>query len=146
MTRTITLIMVVAAMALTGVVPAALGAGRFGGTQERVDFWNYESDVKVSDSSPGIAPNDLALLYSSAGQGIETGTNVGAPDLAQLLMAKNGVVDASLTSAPGTSSASGDSGTDIAWDQVAVGLGIGVLLALGLGLAMRIAHVRPFAH
>jgi gamma-glutamylcyclotransferase (GGCT)/AIG2-like uncharacterized protein YtfP len=39
-----------------------------------------------------------------------------------------------------------DSGTQIEWPQLGIGLGIGILLVLGLGLAMRITHVRPFAH
>lgn len=146
MTRTTALIIAIAALALTGVVPTALGGGRAGDVQQNVDFWNYESGAKVADSSPGVAPSDLAQLFSSAGLGVETGTNGGAQDIARLLVAKNGVLDASVAGALDTSSVASDSGTDIAWDQVGVGIGIGLILVLGLALAMRIGHVRPFAH
>ena len=149
MTRTITLIIGIAVIASTSVVPAAFGAGRYGGNQEPVDFWNYESGVKVADSTPGVPPGDLAQLFS--GTGIAADTTAGAPDLTQLLVAKNGVLDSSLTGAMAASSSSTTesptgSGTDIAWDQIGIGLGIGVILAIGLGVALRFAHVRPFAH
>jgi hypothetical protein len=149
--RGITLIVGVAVIALTLAVPPAFGHGRYGGSHQRVDFWNYESGAKVSESSPGVAPSELALLFSSIGTGIETGPSDGAPELAQLLVAKNGVVDRSVTGALDASSGSfvdetAGSGTAIASARVGVGLGIGIILVLGLGLAMRIAHVRPFAH
>ena len=35
---------------------------------------------------------------------------------------------------------------DIEWPQLGIGLGLGIALAFGLGLAMRLGHVRPFAH
>jgi hypothetical protein len=68
-----------------------------------------------------------------------------------LLVDKNGVVDSSVVDALGANNGSPevstvDSGAEIEWPRVGIGLGIGILLALGLGLAMRIAHVRPFAH
>lgn len=146
MTRRISLIIGIAVVALTVAVPAAPGAGRYGGSHEPVDFWNYASGTKVADSSPGVAPEDLATLLS-----IETDVTTPSPDVVQMLMAKNGVVDQStvdaLTANGGPVEASTvDSGTQIEWPQVGVGLGAGLILALGLGFAMRVAHVRPFAH
>ena len=129
MTRRISLIVGVAVLALF-VVPAALGAGRYPDSQQRPDFWNYESNAKVADSSPGVAPQDLARLFAGYGRGL--GTNYAVVDA---LGANSGSPEVSTV----------DSSTEIE-SRVGIGLGIGILLVLGLGLAMRIAHVRPFAH
>jgi hypothetical protein len=118
MTRRISLIIGIAVIALMVVVPAALGAGRLPNSHEHPDFWNYESNAKVADTSPGIAPQDLAKLFVASGPGFETNNAEGTVD----------------------------SGTEIEWQQVGISLGIGILLVLGVGLAMRVAHVRPFAH
>jgi hypothetical protein len=152
MTRRISLIIGVAVIALTVVVPAAFGAGRYPGSQQRSDFWNYESNAKVADYSPGVAPQDLAELFAGSGDGLGVNYAEGiSPDIVDLLVAKNGVVDSSVVDALDATSGSPEvstvnSGTEIEWPRVGVGLGIGILLVLGLGLAMRIAHVRPFAH
>jgi hypothetical protein len=152
MTRRISLIIGIAAIALTVAVPAAFGTGRLPSSQEHPDFWNYESNAKVADFSPGVAPQDLAKLFAVSGRGLGTGSAaVASPEIVDLLMAKNGVVDRSLVDGFAANSGSVevstvDSGTEIEWPQVGIGLGIGILLALGLGLALRITHVRPFAH
>jgi hypothetical protein len=152
MPRTISLIIGIAVIALTVAVPAAVGAGRLPGSQERSDFWNYESNAKVADSSPGVAPQDLAKLFAGSGRGLEANSAaVVSPDITDLLMAKNGVVDSSLVDALDANSGSVDvstvdSGTEIEWRQVGIGLGIGILVVLGVGLATRVVHVRPFAH
>lgn len=62
MTRTISLIIGIATAALAVGVPTALGEGRLAGSPEPADFWNYESGAKVADSSPGVAPENLAQL------------------------------------------------------------------------------------
>jgi hypothetical protein len=56
------------------------------------------------------------------------------------------VVDGFAANSGSTEVSTLDSGTQIEWPQLGIGLGIGILLVLGLGLAMRITHVRPFAH
>ena len=64
MTRTISLITAVAGLALVLAVPA-LG-------QNQQDFWNYdESGQKVTNTSPGVAPQDLATLYSGGGSSLQ---------------------------------------------------------------------------
>jgi hypothetical protein len=149
MTRRISLIIGVAAIALTVAVPAAFGAGRLPSSQEHPDFWNYESNAKVADFSPGVAPQDLAKLFAGSGRGLgRASAAVASPAIVDLLMAKNGFVERSLVDGFAANSGSVevstvDSGIS---PQVGIGLGIGVLLMLGLGLAMRITHVRPFAH
>jgi hypothetical protein len=154
MTRRISLIIGVAVIALTVVVPAAFGAGGYPGSQQRADFWNYDPTTgeKIADTSPGVAPQDLAKLFAGSGRGLATNYAEGvSPDIVDLLVDKNGVVDSSVVDALGANNGSPevstvDSGAEIEWPRVGIGLGIGILLALGLGLAMRIAHVRPFAH
>jgi hypothetical protein len=71
MTRSISLIDI---MALAGLalVPAALGTQQYGDAFARtqhVDFWNYDrqTGAKIADTSPGLAPQDLAGLYSAEG-------------------------------------------------------------------------------
>jgi hypothetical protein len=152
MTRRISLIIGIAVIALTVGVPAAFGAGRLPSLQEHPDFWNYESNAKVADFSPGVAPQDLAKLFAGSRRALGTGSvAVASPDIIDLLLAKNGVVDRSVVDGFAANSGSTevstvDSGTQIEWPQLGIGLGIGILLVLGLGLAMRITHVRPFAH
>jgi hypothetical protein len=152
MKRTISLIIGIAVIALTAAVPAAFGAGRLPSSDERSDFWNYESNAKVADSSPSVAPQDLAKLFSGSGPGFETNyADAVSPAVLELLTAKNGGVDRSLVDALTANAGSLevstiDSRTEIEWPQVGVGLGIALLLAFGVGLAMRVAHVRPFAH
>ena len=151
MTRTISFIGI-AVIALIVAVPAAFGAGRFPGSQERSDFWNYDSHAKVADSSPGVEPQDLANLFAGSEAGIETNyPKVVSPDIVALLVAKNGALDSSMVDALSANSerievSTIDSGTEIEWPQVGIGLGFALLLAVGVGMAMRVAHVRPFAH
>jgi hypothetical protein len=152
MTRTISLFIGIAVIALTVAVPAALGAGRLPSSQERSDFWNYESNAKVADASPGVAPQDLAKLFASSETGIETNyAQAVSPDIVDLLVAKNGALDSSLVAALSANSrrvevSTIDSGTEIEWPQVGIGLGIAILLAVGVGMALRVAHLRPFSH
>jgi hypothetical protein len=102
MTRRISLIIGVAVIALTVVVPAAFGAGRYPGSQQRSDFWNYQSNAKVADSSPGVAQQDLATLFAGSGRGLGTNYAKGvSPDIVDMLVAKNGVVDSSVVDALG---------------------------------------------
>jgi hypothetical protein len=118
--------------------------------KERSDFWNYEPNAKVADSSPGVAPQDLAKLFAGSEPGIETNyAQVVSPDIVDLLVAKNGALDRSLVDAVGANSgrvevSTIDSDTEIERPQV--GLGLAILLAVGVEMAMRVAHVRPFAH
>ncbi len=73
--------------------------------KERSDFWNYEPNAKVADSSPGVAPQDLAKLFAGSEPGIETNyAQVVSPDIVDLLVAKNGALDRSLVDAVGANS------------------------------------------
>jgi hypothetical protein len=61
MTRRSTLIGTVVGAALVLAAPA------WGKAQHPQDFWNYESQTgaKVADTSPGVAPQELASLYGN---------------------------------------------------------------------------------
>jgi hypothetical protein len=70
MTRTISLISAVAGLALVLAAPA-LG-------QAQQDFWNYdEQGQKVTNTSPGLAPDELGSLY---GGGVASGSPIVSPD------------------------------------------------------------------
>jgi hypothetical protein len=62
MTRTISLITATVGAALLFALPA-YGEGR---PAEPADFWNYESGAKVADTTPGVAPEELASLFGSS--------------------------------------------------------------------------------
>ena len=49
--------------------PAALAEPRGPGNSSHPDFWNYDAATgeKIADTSPGVAPADLAGLYSVSG-------------------------------------------------------------------------------
>jgi hypothetical protein len=70
MTRTISLISAVAGLALVLAAPA-LG-------QPQQDFWNYdEQGQKVTNTSPGLAPDELGSLY---GGSVASGSPIVSPD------------------------------------------------------------------
>jgi hypothetical protein len=63
MTRTISLITAVTGLALVLAVPA-LGKGQ----AVPQDFWNYDQQgQRIANTSPGVAGQDLATLYSGGG-------------------------------------------------------------------------------
>ena len=68
MTRTISLVAILA-LACLALVPTALGNHQYGDAFTRTpqaDFWNYDrqTGAKIADTSPGVAPRDLATLVS----------------------------------------------------------------------------------
>jgi hypothetical protein len=89
------------------------------GSPKHADLWNYESRVKVADTSPGVLPQDLATIYAdSDGILASDRTSGGVPRLT----------------------------TANTNPEFGIGLVIGLVSALGLALILRVAHVRPFAH
>lgn len=54
---------------IAAVVAAALVAvpAAFGDAAKPADFWNYDqaTGAKVADTSPGVAPDELAALHSA---------------------------------------------------------------------------------
>jgi hypothetical protein len=126
---------------------AFVRAARFFKESQRItpvagpDFWNYESGVKVADTSPGVLPQDLAKVWAGS-----DGILGDSPKLDDLLMAKNGVVDRSLVATDRPTPSMSRQTSPNTNPEVGIGLGIGIVLVLGLALILRVAHVRPFAH
>jgi hypothetical protein len=84
------------------------------------DFWNYDgSGQKVADTSPGVAPEDVAALYSG---------EVGASD----------------SSTQSTFLATRSTSRD--WPHPEIGAVAGIAVLLGLVLAARSTRIRRLAH
>jgi hypothetical protein len=150
MTRTISLI-VILALAGLALVPAALGNHQyrdaFVGAQQ-VDFWNYDrqTGAKIANTSPGVAPRDLAALYTAKGSRLagkmDRPSRGGDPWLAQERRDLSAEAPRALAArAPATSS-----GDELEWLQIGMGLGGGILLAFGLFLGLRLVRIRALAH
>jgi len=87
MTRKISLITAIAGAALVFAVPAAWGDSWGADRQGQADFWNYDQQTgkKITNSSPGVAPEGLATLYFGATS--ESSAPVGSPDLVDRVVA-----------------------------------------------------------
>lgn len=65
-------VLAAAALATATVLAAAwdVGTGTTepAGVPRHVDFWNYDANTgeKIANSSPGVAPEDLARLWSGS--------------------------------------------------------------------------------
>jgi hypothetical protein len=156
MTRRISLIIGTAVAALALGVPVASADAWFADRQQ-ADFWNYDAQTgrKVTDTSPGVPPGDLAGLYSTAsdatGQQVPLLRRSAADSPANLDLRRRAEARSSwhapsvvLSSEPVAAGVSDDDG--IEWAQIGIGLGIGLLLGLGLLVGLRGARHRPLPH
>lgn len=139
-----------AVAALVFAAPA-WGDDWYGDRQSQSDFWNYDGGVQIANTSPGLAPQDLAGLYSD-----------GTSDLSRMLDAHQRVLSqGTVNSAPlaghvdryeldlqggPTSVATTRTGIEIEWPQLGIGFGVGMAFVLGLILALRFTRSRPLAH
>jgi hypothetical protein len=177
MTRKISFITAIGAV--LALVPAAWGAptpdvvDRAVAQHERGDFWNYDvAGSRTSDTSPGMAPADVATLYSSSPGKVAPTSMLDArersfqakrevqigslpyPDVFERAVAARERSDHFLaaddrfridhTDVPAPVTV-GDSGREIEWPQVGIGFAVGVALLLGALLALRIRR-QPLAH
>ena len=154
MTRTISLIIGIATVALVVGVPTALGEGRLAGSPEPApavapDWFERAADRAIN--------GDAAI--SSAGRTRTTScatSSNGYLDAAGRAQRIDVVVPTALTdsferSAPPAGSGNGSSvtasgGSDRDLSQLGTGFGIGLVLALGLFLTMRYTRGRELAH
>jgi hypothetical protein len=156
MSRRITLIIGTAVAALAVGVPVASADAWFADRQQP-DFWNYDAQTgrKVTDTSPGVAPGDLAGMFSApsdaGGQQVPV-LRRSAPDSPANLDLRRRAEARSSWHAPSVV-VSGEpvvavasDGNDIEWVQIGIGLGLGVLLGLALLVGLRGARQRPLAH
>ena len=152
MTRTISLIVGVAVVALAVGVPTAFGKGQ---QPSAVDYFraNELSTLVQSGNASAVdyfRANERSTLAQSGGSAPvgyrdahERTVDTGNQPIVATYRDSFERVDLPRGSVPVSVTATG---SDIEWPQIGVGLGIGLLLALGLGLIMRTVHVRPFAH
>ena len=132
MTRTFSLIIGLAVAALVFAAPAAAvfptvdgGDSGYGATAgssvvSAPDFWNYDaSGQKVTNTSPGVAPEDLPALFA-------------------------GTSGASESSAQPTVVTAGSTSRDV--PREGIGVAAGVALLLGLLLVTRHVRIRQLAH
>ncbi|MEX0850090.1 MAG: hypothetical protein WD015_01180 [Gaiellaceae bacterium] len=81
MTPRILIITAVAATVVAVAAPAAWGDSWGSDRQGHADFWNYDAQTakKTTNSSPNVAPQDLAALYSTSRSDVSV--PIGSPDV-----------------------------------------------------------------
>jgi hypothetical protein len=141
MTRTISLIIGIATVALVVAVPTALGKGSIGGLQVQEDTTYVDANERAtlvnSSQQPALgAYTDANERGGVRPSGIES-TLAGYVDANERVV----VPPASVTQVSATGSDS-----DVQWPQIGIGFGVGILLALGLFLALKATRIRPLAH
>jgi hypothetical protein len=160
MTRTISLIIGIAAVALAVAVPTAFGEGRLAGSQEQSAVEFFKANEMATLTQSGVQPvlgvykdaNERGSVQSSGNESVLSGyvdanergtaTQTIAPEPSSY---RDGGERATVPSSPVTVAAV-DSGREIEWPQLGIGFGVGIVLALGLLLAMRFTRIRPLAH
>ena len=151
MTRTISLIIGIAATALVVGVPTAFGEGRLAGSQEPTavapDWFERAAIAAQRDGFIVRKPDSHDVVRPVAEGYIDAAARAQRIDI----VVPTARTDAFERSAPPLGSPTGSteavgSGSDRDWSQLGMGFGIGLLLALGLYLAMRFTRTRPLAH
>jgi hypothetical protein len=155
MTRTISLIIGIATVALVVGVPTALGEGRLAGSLEPAPAvapdWFERAATRAVDRDGGI------VVSRPDSHDVVTDQSNGYADAAERAQRIDVVVPTALTDSfersappagvqPSGSSASASGGDDRDWSQLGTGFGIGLVLALGLFLTMRYTRGRELAH
>ena len=150
MTRTISLIIGIAVVALVAV-PTAFGEGRLAGSQEQNGVAHFYANERATlsqqpvqldrrtdafDRTAVLKVSPLVVSEHSAGFQRDVSTYVDANERTDVLSAPT----AAPTSAP---SSTGD-GVD--WPQIGIGFGIGIALAIVLGLSLKATRPRSLAH
>ena len=149
MTRTISLIIGIATVALVVGVPTALGEGRLPGSPEPTvapDWFERAADRAIAADAVSRPDSHDIVRYESNGY-------LDAAGRAQRIdvVVPTALTDSFERSAPPSGSENGSSvtasgGSDRDWSQLGTGFGIGLVLALGLFLTMRYTRGRELAH
>lgn len=100
------------------------------------DFWNYDvrTGQRMTNTSPGVAPQDLAALYSPTGEGVSP----------QTLDAREEAF--AIKRAPQPISERLSSSREDEWPSVGIGLAIGTLLMICLFVAVKGTRRGPLPH
>ena len=155
MTRTISLIIGIATVALTVAVPTAFAEGRLAGSQDQqavAPDWFERAAIATQRNSQAyvdaadrvVEPQSLvALRLRSEGLNRINGLGEFATSSSYVDAHERAVPPVSNTPVSVTPTGSG---RDIEWPQLGIGFGIGIALVLGLILAMRTTRGRELAH
>jgi hypothetical protein len=161
MTRTISLIIGIATVALVVAVPTAFGEGRIGSLQVQNDTAYVDANERgglAQAAQPGLGAYTDAHergtvrpsgIESVLGLYVDANERVGAPTTFSpepSTYRDGGERGTPPVGTPATVAAAAGSGSEIDWSQIGIGFGVGILLALGLLLAMRFTRIRPLAH
>jgi hypothetical protein len=163
MTRTISLIIGIATVALFVAVPTALGEGRIGSLQadpavvyfdanERTTILNSSTqpalgaytDAHEHGTVQPIGSESVLGAYVDANERVGSTTTLPSEPSSY----RDGGERGTLPTGPATVAtvAATGSGSEIDWPQIGIGFGVGIALALGLLVAMRFTRIRPLAH
>ena len=146
MTRTISLIIGIAVVALVAV-PTAFGEGRLAGSPEQdgVAYFYANERATLADqplvvvSRPDSHEVNSASGYMDAG---ERALRISQPPSKTVLLSGDDHVTVQTPESPTVTA----SGRDVEWPQVGIGFGIGIALAIALGLSLKATRPRNLAH
>jgi hypothetical protein len=146
MTRTISLIIGIAVVALVAV-PTAFGEGRLAGSNEQTGVQYFYANERATlaqqpvvldrrtdafDRNPVVAQSAYVTSEHSVS---------ARPDVSTYLDANE---RGTVPSSPSVTPSSTDDG--IEWPQIGIGFGIGMVLAIVLGLSLKATRPRTLAH
>jgi hypothetical protein len=135
MTRTISLIIGIAVVALVAV-PTAFGEGRLAGSNEQSGQSNPVGAYKLQVRSEGLT------RFERRESGISAH---GIGEFAPTVNSKDANEHVDLPTAP-ESVPVATSGREVEWPQIGIGFGIGIALAIVLGLLLKATRPRTLAH
>lgn len=146
MTRTISLIIGIAVVALAAV-PTAFGEGRLAGSPEQDGVASFYANERatlatqplVVVSRPDSHEVNRASGYMDAG---ERAARISQPPSDTVFLSGDDHVTVRSPESPIVTA----SGRDVEWPQVGIGFGIGIALAIGLGLSLKATRPRNLAH
>lgn len=150
MTRTISLIIGIAVVALVAV-PTAFGEGRLAGSPEPdgvAFFYANERATMTSESSPPpVSENTPESAAVRAERLRSEGLNrkYGLGDFGTAVNYKDANERVDLPTAPDSAPVA-TTGREVEWPQIGIGFGIGIALAIVLGLSLKATRPRTLAH
>ncbi len=147
MTRTISLIIGIAVVALVAV-PAAFGEGRLAGSPEQDGVAYFYANERATLGQQPVALDrrtdafDRSTVVKESPYVASERSVPARPDVSTYLDANERV---DLPTTP-VSVPVATSGRDVEWPQIGIGFGIGIALAIVLGLTLKATRPRTLAH
>ena len=152
MTRTISLIIGIAVVALVAV-PAAFGEGRLAGSQEQDGVAYFYANERATLAAAAAVVSSRRTDACDRGQ-----PSSGEPRYVRVerygpsearrehVPRARGRARFDLRDDPRLRPPIATSGREVEWPQIGIGFGIGIALAIVLGLTLRATRPRPLAH